>query len=312
MTALLVLGGGALAVAFPALVASDPYFLYIGGAACLWAALATAWALLAYAGQVSFGQAAFFGVGAYTSALLAQRAGLSPWLGVVTAGLAGAVVAAPVGLGAHRLRGAYLALGTLGYAEALRLVALNWAELTGGGSGLVGIPELSGPGLGAGLALSRGRAGSYYVALALLLGVLGLAAGLRRGRVGLAWAAIREREERASQLGLATTRYKVLAFVCSGAVTAVGGAVYAHAVRFIEPDLVFGRSLSLLPLVMATFGGALPLLGPACGALVLYLGSELIVQPLLPRFHQLPYALALIATVLVLPRGLASLGWHPR
>jgi branched-chain amino acid transport system permease protein len=311
MTALLVLGGGGLAVAVPLLVGSDPYFLYVGAAACLWAALATAWAILAYAGQVSFGQAAFFGVGAYTSALLAQRAGLSPWLGVVMAGLVGAVVAAPVGVGAHRLRGAYLALGTLGYAEALRLIALNWTELTGGGSGLVGIPDLSAPGLDANLALSRGRAGSYYVALALLLGVLALSAGLRRGRVGLAWAAIREREERAAQLGLATTRYKVLAFVSSGAVTAVGGAVYAHAVRFIEPDLVFGRSLSLLPLVMAMFGGALPLLGPAVGALVLYLGSELIFQSLLPRFHQLPYALALVATVLVLPRGLAGLMRRP-
>jgi branched-chain amino acid transport system permease protein len=159
----------------------------------------------------------------------------------------------------------------------------------------------------AGGAPSGGRAGAYYVALALLLGVLALAAGLRRGRVGLAWAAIREREERAVQLGLAATRYKVLAFASSGAVTAVGGAVYAHAVRFIEPDLVFGRSLSLLPLVMATFGGALPLLGPACGALVLYLASELVFQPLLPRFHQLPYAVALVATVLALPRGLAGL-----
>jgi branched-chain amino acid transport system permease protein len=311
MTALLVLGAGGLAVAFPALVAFHPYFLYVGAAACLWAALATAWGLLAYAGQVSLGQAAFFGVGAYTSALLAQRAGLSPWLGVFVAGLAGALVAVPVGVGADRLRGAYLALGTLGYAEALRLVALNWTGLTGGGSGLVGIPDLPVPGPAGTLALSRGRAGSYYLALALLLGVLTLAAGLRRGRVGLAWAAIREREERATQLGLATTRYKVLAFVCSGAVTAVGGAIYAHAVRFVEPDLVFGRNLSLLPLVMAMFGGVLPLLGPTCGALVLYLGSELIFQPWLPRFHQLPYALALVVTVLTLPQGLAGLVRRP-
>jgi branched-chain amino acid transport system permease protein len=103
----------------------------------------------------------------------------------------------------------------------------------------------------------------------------------------------------------------VLAFACSGAATAVGGALYAHAVRFVDPDLVFGRHVSLLPLVMATFGGALPLLGPMCGALILYLGSELIFQPLFPRFHQLPYALALVATVLVLPRGLAGLGRRP-
>ena len=311
MTAALVLGGGALVAAFPVIVGFDAYLLYVAGTACLWAALATAWGLLAYAGQVSFGQAAFFGAGAYASALLAQRAGLSPWLGVLVAGLVGAVVAAPIGLTSRRLRGAYLALGTLGYAEALRLVALNWTALTGGGSGLVGIPALPVPGGPDGLALARGRPEGYYVALALLLGALGLATALRRSRAGLAWAAIRECEERAGQVGVAATPYKVLAFVCSGAITAVGGAVYAHAVRFIDPDLVFGRSLSLIPLVMATFGGALPLFGPAAGALVLYLGSELIFQPWLPHLHQLPYALALIVTVLALPRGLAGLGGRP-
>ncbi len=310
-TLLLVLGGVGLTIAFPALIALDPYLLYLGATACLWAALATAWALLAYTGQVSLGQAAFFGVGAYTSALLAQRTGLSPWLGVLAAGLAGAVVAAPIGLTAHRLRGAYLALGTLAYAEALRLVALNWTGLTGGGSGLVGIPDLPAPWLEASVSPSRGRMGGYYIALALLVAALGIAAGLRRSRAGLAWAAIRECEERAAQLGVAATPYKVLAFVCSGAVTAVGGALYAHAVRFVEPDLVFSRSLSLLPLVMATFGGALALLGPASGAVLLYLGSELIFQPLLPRLHQLPYALALVVAVLALPRGLAGVVRRP-
>jgi branched-chain amino acid transport system permease protein len=91
-------------------------------------------------------------------------------------------------------------------------------------------------------------------------------------------------------------------------VTALGGALYAHAVSFIEPDLVFGRSLSLLPLVMATFGGPLSLLGPTAGALLLYGASELLLQPVLPRLHQLPYAIALILVVLWLPGGLASLG----
>jgi branched-chain amino acid transport system permease protein len=311
MTAALTLGAGALVLAFPALVGFDPYLLYVGGAACLWAALAAAWGLLAYAGQVSFGQAAFFGAGAYASALLAQRVGLSPWLGVLVAGLVGAVVAAPIGLTSHRLRGAYLALGTLAYAETLRLVALNWTGLTGGGSGLVGIPDLPAPGVTAGLALARGRAGGYYVALTLLLGALGIAAVLRRGRAGLAWAAIRECEERAGQVGVAATPYKVLAFVCSGAITAAGGALYAHAVRFIDPDLVFGRSVSLIPLVMATFGGALPLLGPPSGAFILYLGAELLFQPLLPHLHQLPYALALIVTVIALPKGLAGLLGRP-
>ncbi|HEV8307687.1 MAG TPA: branched-chain amino acid ABC transporter permease [Methylomirabilota bacterium] len=297
----------AVAVALPALVGFDPYYLYILGAALLWASLASAWSLLAFAGQISFGHAAYFGAGAYTSALLAQRAGWSPWLSVLAAAAGGAALAVPIGLTAHRLGGASLALATFAYAEGWRVVAHNWTELTGGGAGLIGIPPLPPLPIGVPATASGERTSAYYLALTLLLGALSLFGGLRRSRVGLAWAAIREREQRARLLGLGPTPYKLLAFACSGALTAAGGALYAHTVRFLEPDLVFGRLLSILPLVMATFGGARTLLGPPAGALLLYLTSELALGPTLPRLHQLPYAVALIVAVLVLPRGLAGL-----
>ncbi|MBI2469213.1 MAG: branched-chain amino acid ABC transporter permease [Candidatus Rokubacteria bacterium] len=296
-----------VALVFPPLVAFDPYLLYLFGSAFLWAALASAWSLTAYAGQISFGHAAYFGAGAYASALLAQAAGWNPWLGVAGAALAGAAVAVPIGLATHRLRGAYLALATLAYAEGCRVLALNWTGLTGGGAGLIGIPPLPALPMGLPLELTRERAGGYYLALGLLLVALGVFAGLRRSPIGLAWAAIREREQRAQLLGVAPAPYKVLAFVCSGALTGIGGALYAHAVRFLEPDLAFSRGVSILPLVMATFGGVHTLLGPPAGAVLLYLGSELLLQPTLPRLHQLPYALALILVVLCLPRGLAGL-----
>jgi branched-chain amino acid transport system permease protein len=299
------------AVALPRLVGYDPYYLYLLGTGLLYAALATAWNLLAFAGQISFGHAAFFGAGAYTSALLVQRAAWNPWLGVVAAAGAGALAAVPIGLACHRLTGAALALATLAYAEAWRVVALNWTDLTGGGAGLVGIAPLPALPLPVAPAGAEDRAWSYYLALALLATALALFATLRPTRVGLAWAAIREREARARMLGIAPMRYKLLAFVCSGVLTAAGGALYAHAVRFVEPDVVFGRSLSMLPLVMATFGGVHTLWGPPVGALGLYLASELLLQPTLPQLHQLPYALALLAAVLCLPRGLAGLG-RPR
>jgi len=299
LAVLAVLAG---ALALPPLVGFDPYYLYVLGTAFLWATLASAWSLLAFAGQVSFGHAAYFGAGAYASALLAQRAGWNPWLGLAAAALAGAVAAVPMGLSARRLAGASLALATFAYAEVCRLLAVNWTGLTGGGAGLVGIPALP---------LVRDRAGHYYLALALLVGALAGVAGLRRTTVGLAWAAIREREQRAQLLGLAPAPYKLLAFACSGALTAVTGGLFAHAVRFIDPDLVFGRGFSLLPLVMATFGGVHTLLGPPAGALVLYLASEIVLQPMLPRLHQLPYAVALVLVVLCLPRGLAGLARHP-
>jgi branched-chain amino acid transport system permease protein len=298
---LAVLAGLAGALALPPLVGFDPYYLYVLGTAFRWATLASAWSLLAFAGQISFGHAAYFGAGAYASALLAQRAGWNPWLGLAAAGLAGAVAAVPMGLAARRLAGASLALATFAYAEVCRLLAVNWTGLTGGGAGLVGIPALP---------LLRDRTGHYYLALALLAGALAGFAGIRRTTVGLAWAAIREREQRAQLLGLGPTPYKLLAFVCSGALTAVAGGLSAHTVRFVDPDLVFGRGLSLLPLVMATLGGVHALLGPPTGALVLYLASEVVLQPMLPRLHQLPYAVALVLVVLYLPRGLSGLVRH--
>jgi branched-chain amino acid transport system permease protein len=297
-----------LAAVFPVVVSHDSYYLYLGATGLLFAALASAWSLLAYAGQISFGHAAFFGAGAYASALLAVEGGLNPWLGVPAACLAGAGVAVPIGLAAHRLSGAYLALATLAYAEAWRVVALNWTGLTGGGAGLIGIPALPAPGGILSLALGPERARSYYLALGLSGLALVSFATFRRTRVGLAWAAIREREQRAELCGIGPTRYKVLGFVCSGILTAAGGAIYAHTVRFVEPDLVFWRGMSILPLVMATFGGVRTLWGPPAGALLLHVASELVWSPLLPGLHQLPYALALALVALRFPRGLAGLG----
>ncbi len=299
-----LLGVGVLAAVPPAL-GFHPYYLFLLSTAFLLAAVASAWNLLAYAGPISFGHAAFFGLGAYGAAL-ASLGGLSPWSAIALGGLAGAAGAAGVGLLSIRLRGAYLALGTLACAELLRGLALSWSEVTGGGAGLAGIPALPVlPWLPR--PLTEGRAGAYYLALALLGAALGLFALIRRSRVGLAFAALREEEERASLLGLRPLPWILLAFALSGLVTALCGGLYAHVVRVVEPDLVFSRHYSILPLVMATFGGLHTLLGPAAAAIALYLLSELVLHPLLPALHQVGYALALIAVILYLPGGLAGL-----
>jgi branched-chain amino acid transport system permease protein len=296
---------GLLALALPPLLGVPPYYLYLLSTAFLWAAVASAWNMLAYAGQISFGHACFFGLGAYAAAL-SSLSGLSPWSAIGLAGLAGAAGAALIGMASARLRGAYLALGTLAYAELWRGIALNWTDVTGGGAGLIGIPPLPviswlPP------ALTRGRAGAYYAALAILAGALLAFALVLRSRVGLAWAAVREEEERASLLGLHPLPWKLLAFALSGLVTGLGGGLYVHMVRVVEPDLVFNRYYSVLPLVMAIFGGIHTLLGPATAALALYLLSELVLHPLLPALHQAGYALALIVVVLYWPGGLAGL-----
>jgi branched-chain amino acid transport system permease protein len=270
----------------PPLSGFHPYYLYLVSIALLFSTLATAWNLLAYAGQISFGHAAFFGLGGYGAAL-ASLGGLSLWAAIPLGGLVGASSAAGIGLTAGRLRGAYLALATLAYAEIWRGIAHNWTEVTGGGAGLILPPDAM-----------RDRTVAYYLSLTFLLLVLPVFAGVRRSRVGLAFTAIREEEERASLLGVHPLPWKVLAFALSGFFSALAGGLYVHMVHVAEPDLLFSRYFSILPLVMATLGGLGTLLGPSIAALGLYLLSELVFHPLVPAFHQLPYALALILVVL--------------
>lgn len=273
------------------------YYLYLFSMAYLFATLATAWNLLAYGGQVSFGQAAFFGLGAYGAALSSLQ-GASPWLAITLGAALSGVGGAAVGLAAGRLNGAALALATLATAELLRGIALNWTALTGGGSGLVGIPSV--PSLLAMPLELDGRVGGYHLSLATLGAALALFAAVVRSRAGLALAALREGETRGTLLGLRPLPWKVLAFALSGVATGLAGAVYAHTLGAVEPNVVFGSFFSIAPLLMATLGGR-SLLGPAAAAVIFYLVSELVFHPLAPALHQLPYALALIAVALVLP-----------
>ncbi|MFQ5899114.1 MAG: branched-chain amino acid ABC transporter permease [Candidatus Methylomirabilia bacterium] len=292
-------------IVFPQLAGFHPYYLYLFATAFLFGTLATAWNLLAYAGQISFGHAAFFGIGAYGAALT-SLAGVSPWWAIGFGGAMGAVGALGIGLAAGRLSGAYLALATLAYAELWRGVALNWTGLSGGGAGLVGIPPLS-PLPWLPVSLTQGRVGGYYLSLALLLLALAVLFAVLHSKIGLAFAAVREEEERASLLGLRPLPWKLLAFSLSAWLTALAGGLYVHTVRVVEPDLVFSRHFSILPLVMAMVGGLHTLLGPAIAAFVLYLVSELLFHPYAPALHQLPYALALVLVILYFPGGLARL-----
>ena len=301
---------GVVALAAAPYVVGGDYGLYVAATACLFAILALAWALPAWFGLFSFGQAAFFGVGAYTSALLAVRAGLSPWLGVAAAGPAAAAVAAGVGVACLHLRGPYFSLATLATAEILRAVATNWEGLTEGAQGIVGIPGLPHLALGP-LRLDAGsRPGAYGVAL-LVLVVFFVTAGLLQGSAaGAAWAAIRENEERAESLGVPAFRWKMLALLLSAAASGLAGALYAHMLRHLDPATAFHAQFSVMPLVMGFLGGVEHRAGPVAGAVGLYLLNELVLQRWLPTAHLLFYAVAIGLVVLYLPRGLY--GWVAR
>jgi len=287
----------ALLVLFPA-VGLPPYYLHVLATAFLLAALASAWSLLAWGGQISFGQAGFFGVGAYAAALAAIH-GVPWWAALALGATGGAAAGACVSLAALRLHGAPLALATLACAEIGRGMAVNCEQLTGGGAGLVGIPALPGP-------ASAPRALAYCLALLLLAVAIVVFDWMTRSRMGLALAAIRDDAERVSLLGVNPAPWKVSAFAISGALTGAAGGLYVHMVGVVEPDLVFAPWYSLAPLIMATLGGPRTTLGPAAAAVGLYLASELVLHPLAPALHNSGYAIALIAAVLFLPGGLGA------
>ncbi len=301
--------GVVILAAVPYLAANE-YVFYVAATACLFAILALAWALPAWFGLFSFGQAAFFGVGAYASALLAMRGGLSPWLGLAAAGLAAALVSTGLGAASLHLRGPYFSLATLAAAEILRAIATNWELVTEGAQGIVGIPPLPPWTLGP-LRLDAGaRPGAYSVALIALLALFLTAWVLQHSTAGAAWAAIRENEERAESLGVPAFRWKLLALLLSAAATGMAGALYGHMLRHLEPATAFHPQFSVMPLVMGILGGVEHPAGPVAGALGLYLLNELALQRWLPTAHLFFSALAIGLVVLVFPKGLH--GWLVR
>lgn len=275
------------------------YYVQVASLALIFAVLALSWSLLRWAGQLSFGHAAFFGVGAYASGLLALRGGVPPVISVLAGGIAGVILALPIGYLCFPLKGPYFSLATLACAEALRALALNWTGLTGGSLGLVGIPALW-----AAASSAAQRTLAYYAVLASLGALIVVMGWVSRGNIGLGLESIRENEVAAEALGVDAFRYKLVALAISGGFTGLAGALYGHQIQYLEPGIAFGLSLSAIPMVMALFGGALTLSGPIAGALTLYLADELIFSRLFLTGHGLLYGLAIILVILRLPDGL--------
>jgi branched-chain amino acid transport system permease protein len=256
-------------LAYP-LVFRAPFPQHLMILVMLYALLGTAWNLLGgFAGQISLGQAIFFGAGAYTSTLLAQHASVSPWLGMIAGAACAAVLALAIGYPCFRLSGHYFAIATIAIAEIAVIVVTNW-EFAGGAVGLF-LPVEAG-----GLASFRfeGKLGYYYVAAALLALALALSIALRRSRAGYYWRAIREDQAAARSVGVPALRYKQLAIAVSAALTAMAGTFYAQYVLFIDPPSVLPLSLSIQICLVPVLGGVGTIAGPLLGAAVLVPLSE--------------------------------------
>ncbi|HLH26039.1 MAG TPA: branched-chain amino acid ABC transporter permease [Chloroflexota bacterium] len=260
----------------------------------MWVVMASSWNLLSgYTGYVSFGHAGFFGVGAYTAAILIWRAQWEWWLACLAGGVLCAALGVLIGGPALRLRGPYFAIALLGLSEVGRIVAVVWEPLTRGGLGISLPPDAE-------------LLPDYYAMLALALAAVGLVYGIANSKIGLRLLAIREDETAAEVVGVPTTRYKLLAFTLSAIFPGVAGGLYAWHVSYIDPGAVFAVSLSVRTIASAMFGGAGTVFGPVIGALLLNVLAE-VLWVRFPFFHPVLFGGLIIVILLVMPGGIMAL-----
>lgn len=275
-------------------------------AALVIAGIAVPWAMLAtLGGLVSFGHAAFFGVGAYVSALLTLKLGW-PVLPAMLAGGFSATLSSVFVIPALRLKGPYFALAMLAYAEIFRIVVTE-ARWTGGAGGLLSIPRL--PSLsvfGVTFDLSS-KTGSYFVVLTMVCLSVCIYAWLKRSVYGFALAAMGESEDATKVLGVNTTLLKVVVLGLSAFLTGLIGAFNAHTINFLEPDYAFAGTWSLLPTVAALVGGFRYVTGPVLGAVFVYLIDQLLFKQLIGNGHEIVYGILLVIVVLASPEGMLGL-----
>jgi branched-chain amino acid transport system permease protein len=272
--------------------------------------------LLGYTGQLSLGHVAFFGIGAYASALTTlgfevellggYRVVHEPWpaiagffIGVVIAGVAGYAI----GKLSFKVRGAYFVIVTISFAEVTRLVALNWVELTQGPLALTNIPPftLGIPGLGE--HTFWGKTGYYYLVAIVGLFAYVVISRLVNSRIGRAMVALKENETLASSVGIDVTHYLVLAAVVSAAVAGSAGSLYAHYLKIIDPD-IFLFIYTVTMVIMVITGGKGTLAGPIVGGLIFGF-LPVIVRPIAaPAVQWILYGALMIVIVFVLPQGI--------
>jgi branched-chain amino acid transport system permease protein len=289
---------GAIAVLAIPLATHDGYIIQLLNIAILNAIVvlglnfATGWT-----GQINFGQAAFYGLGAYTTAI-ATKAGL-PWIATPFLSVAIVTVASLVlGLPTLRLRTYYLAMTTIGFGEIIRLIIVHWEPVTGGTSGLRAIPGISVFGLA-----PQGQIQHYYLLIAVLALAVLAAVRIRHSSLGRAMIATKDSEIAAEQSGVDTTRIKLLAFTIGAIYAGLAGCLYASSIRFISPDSFSGTQAVLL-MTMLIVGGMGSIAGCIIGAVVLTILPEAL--RFMGQWYLVLYGLGVIAVIVMAPGGLAS------
>jgi branched-chain amino acid transport system permease protein len=277
----------------------NPYALHVANLAGIFAILTLSLNLLTgCTGLFSVGHAAFYGIGAYTSAILTVKLGLPIWAGFIAAGVVAALFGLALGLPTLRLRGLYLAVATLAFGEIMYQVFVNWEAVTNGTKGITGVPA---PQIGPFL-LNSYRS-YYYLILVVLVVVVVLSQNLIKSRVGRALLAIREDQMAAEAMGVNSTKFKVIAFMSSAFFAGIAGSLYVHEVRFLSPE-TFISAESAAILAMMVVGGIGHIPGSILGGIALT-----VIPEYLRSFGDLRlvlYGASIVIIVIFVPRGIGG------
>ena len=306
-----------LLVFFPIIV-KNSYYQHLVILFLMWVVIGSGWNVIAgYTGQVSFGDAAFFGTGAYTAGLLATKFGISAWWGMAFGGFMAMALAFPFGWICFRLRGAYFALASLALNEVMRHIATIWEPLTGGMVGILIIPSFV------------SKTPYYYVALALAIFSVGFIQFIMHSKWGYYFLSIREDQDAAESLGIDTHHYKMLSLNIAAFVTGMAGALFMNYMGFIDPEVVFSlHDISIMAILVGIVGGVGTLYGPVVGAFVMVAvheffrtgffgffkglatltGSDMLGQAAkyISHAHVLGFGILVVLVILFLPNGIVG------
>ncbi len=316
-----------LLIVFP-LLFRDDYYQHLMILVLMWTVIGSGWNIIAgYTGQVSFGDAAFFGTGAYTAGLFAHKLSISAWWAMGFGGLTAMAIALPFGWICFRLRGAYFALATLALNEVMRHTATIWESLT---EGMVGILIVQ---------TFISKTPYYYIALGLaIISVVGVKI-IINSKWGYYFISIREDQDAAEGLGINTHLYKMVSLNLAAFLTGMAGALYMNYMGFIDPEVVFSlHDISIMAILVGIVGGVGTIYGPVVGAFIMvsvheffrtgFLGffewlfectgwkSFNLLADSIMKAHVLGFGILVVLVILILPNGIVGdrkkiMGWLP-
>jgi len=290
-------------ILIPVLFYDSPYmqglFIFI----MLWVVLGSSWNLLAgYTGQVSFGHAAYFGIGAYAAGLPFLHWGISPWWGLLTGGITAVILGYLLGIFVFKLRGPYFALGTLATAEILRIIFGQEEWLTNGHNGILYVTTWV------------DKYPYYFIIWAIALATIFSIKALMKSKAGFYFLSIREDEDAAQAIGINTHKYKNISMAVSTFWAGTAGAFYMIYMGFIDPEVVFAlHNISIITILVGIIGGVGTIWGPAVGAVIMVLMQELfrsaffgLAPHWVSKVHSLVFGLLVIFVILYMAGGVVG------